>query len=129
MHQSGLLFTKEHCWVKADKENEYYIGLTDQMVKQLGEIELIEIPSDHIHAADIIFIIETRKLSMEFNFPFDAFINLINPKFSEGYSIIHQDPYQLGWIVKIKINKSLSDLQDKLMTQEAYEDFLIKEDF
>ena len=113
MNQNNLLYTKEHEWLKI--EGEYaYVGITEHAQSELGDIIFIELPEveDTFNSNDVFGTIEAVKTVADLFMPVDAEIVTINTNLDSHPENINKDPYNKGWIVKIKVtNKdNLNDL-------------------
>ena len=109
----NLLYTKEHEWLKI--EGEYaYVGITEHAQSELGDIIFIELPEveDTFNSNDVFGTIEAVKTVADLFMPVDAEIVTINTNLDSHPENINKDPYNKGWIVKIKVtNKdNLNDL-------------------
>lgn len=126
MLRSTYLYTQEHCWIDHHGE-KIRLGLTSHILSLLDKIEIIEFPAQQVHENDILFIIETKKASMEFHLPFAANIIGLNAKLKDSYELIHDDPYKDGWIIDMLPLDSWHDIQPNLLTQEEYFNFIEEE--
>ena len=113
MTQNNLLYTKEHEWLKL--EGEYaYVGITDHAQSELGDIIFIELPEveDTFNSNDVFGTIEAVKTVADLYMPVDAEISEVNTNLDSQPENINKDPYNDGWIIKIKLTnkENLNDL-------------------
>lgn len=123
MHPENLLYTKEHQWVKR-KGDKAIVGITDYAQQALGEIVYIEVPEEgtQVVANEPFGEIESVKTVSDIYAPVTGEIVKVNQKVLDSPEIIHEDPYNKGWIVIIDMSDP-SEL-DELMTAEEYEEYL-----
>ena len=118
--ENNLLYTKEHEWLKIDGEYGF-VGITDHAQSELGDIIFVEFPNigDIFNKNDVFGTIEAVKTVADLYIPINAEIVEINDLLESEPEKINAEPYNDGWLVKIKIlNKS--DL-DTLLSFEDYQ--------
>ena len=123
--EKGLLYTKDHEWVKVEGE-EAYIGLADYAQSNLGDIVYVELPDagDEIDAEEELASVESVKAAAEVFSPISGEVLEANEDLDDDPALLNADPYA-NWIVKLSI-KDKAEL-DGLMDDKAYEEFLAEE--
>lgn len=123
--EKGLLYTKDHEWVKVEGE-EAYIGLADYAQSNLGDIVYVELPDagDEIEAEEELASVESVKAAAEVFSPISGEVLEANEELDDDPALLNADPYA-NWIVKLSI-KDKAEL-DGLMDDKAYEEFLAEE--
>lgn len=119
----GLKYAKTDEWVKVDGD-EAVIGITDFAQDQLSDVVYVEVmvdEDDSVSKGDTITTVESVKAAADVNFPASGTITEINETLADQPELLNSDPYEAGWIVKMKL-ENLSELDD-LMDAEAYEAF------
>lgn len=119
----GLKYAKTDEWIKVDGDKAI-IGITDFAQDQLSDIVYVEVmvdEDDSVSKGDTIATVESVKAAADVNFPASGTITEINEALADQPELLNSDPYQAGWIVKMKL-ENLSELDD-LMDAEAYEAF------
>ena len=126
---TGTKFTKEHEWIRLEKDSGTYgnlgvVGITDFAQEQLGDIVFVELPEIGrvVQQGDEVAIIESVKAASEFFVPVSGKITGINDSLSEEPGMINTDPMEVGWFFSIRLSNP-SELE-KLMNQETYQKFL-----
>ena len=117
----NLRYTKDHEWIRIEKDNIAVIGITDFAQKELGDIVYVEVETvGQTLAAEAVFgTVEAVKTVSDLYLPIDGEILELNPALAGSPELVNTDPYGDGWMVKLKVS-NLSDL-DKLMDAKAYE--------
>ena len=117
----NLRYTKDHEWIRIEKDNIAVIGITDFAQKELGDIVYVEVETvGQTLAAEVVFgTVEAVKTVSDLYLPIDGEILELNPALAGSPELVNTDPYGDGWMVKLKVS-NLSDL-DKLMDAKAYE--------
>jgi glycine cleavage system H protein len=118
---ADLKFTHTHEWLKMEEDDTAVIGITQHAQALLGDMVYIEMPKVglEVQAGDEIGVVESVKAASDFYAPISGVVVAVNESASDNPSIVNQDPYGDGWLVKIQA-KNGSDLQD-LLTEEEYE--------
>ena len=115
----NLLYTSEHEWIKIDGKIAT-IGITDFAQSELGDIIFLEFPALNsvFNKGEIFGTIEAVKTVSDLYMPIDGEICEINDILNDNPEKVNEDPYESGWMVKIKIDKNV-DL-DELLNAEKY---------
>lgn len=119
----GLKYAKTDEWVKVDGDLAT-IGITDFAQDQLSDVVYVEImvdEDDSVDQGDTVATIESVKAAADVNFPASGTILEINEDLADEPELLNSDPYEAGWIVKMKLDDP-SELED-LMDAAAYEAF------
>lgn len=122
---SGLLYTKEHLWIKKDGEKAY-IGITDFSQNSMGTITHVGLPSvgSSFSTGDSFVVIESVKASNDVSIPVDGKVAEVNNDVSDNPSLLNEDPFK-NWLISIE---NFNDSQfAKLMDAEAYERYCTEE--
>lgn len=123
---ADLRFTKDHEWIRVDGETGW-IGITDYAQQQLGDIVLVELPSDgqELNKGDSFGVVESVKTVSDLYCPVAAKVIEGNDVLLESPEIVNEDPYGEAWIIKIKL-KNPKDVAE-LMDAAAYRAYIEEE--
>ncbi len=124
--EKGLLYTEDHEWIKVDGDLGL-VGITDYAQSHLGDIVYVELPEpgDEIEKGDAFASVESVKTAADVNMPVGGVIEEINEALNDEPGLLNSDCYE-NWIVKISVSDA-GEL-DGLMSPEAYEEFIAKEE-
>lgn len=102
--RDDLLYTKTDEWVKLDGEIAI-LGITDFAQKQLRDIVGVDLPQKgkRVERGDAIATLDSVKAVSDVYSPLTGEIVDVNETLLEAPQLINNDPYESGWIVKIKI--------------------------
>lgn len=89
------------------------VGLTNVALEEVGEIENIDFPAegDDFDKGDVVVTIEGTKGSFEVTTPAAGVINEINDTAKTEPELVHEDPLEEGWLVKLEIQDT-TDLKE-----------------
>lgn len=120
-------FTQDHYWITYENNKIIKLGITNYAQKNLGDIVYIEpIPLGKYYSKkEIITNIESVKSNSEIYTPISGEIIEFNKNLIHNPELINLDPYQKGWIVKIKTNEDNVNTI-KLMSYKIYQNFINK---
>ncbi len=115
-----LLYTQEHQWAYVEGDDVIVVGITDFAQDQLEDIVYLELPEvgTAVTANEPFGTIEAVKAVEDLFSPVTGEIVDVNHKLEEKPVLCNQDPYEEGWIVKIKTSDK-SDL-DSLLSAKDY---------
>jgi glycine cleavage system H protein len=116
-------YSPEHEWIKIDGESAY-IGITDFAQSELGDIVFVEFPDvgDIFSLGDVFGTVEAIKTVADLFAPISGEVLEVNDALEDSPETINSDPYNKGWIIKIKIANS-EELKD-LLGPQTYEGLL-----
>ena len=119
----GLLYTKEHEWIKADGDTGT-IGITDYAQHALGDVTFVELPKtgEIIKQSRVMATVESVKAASDIYAPLSGEVTAINTELTDNPGAINQDCYQKGWIARVRISNN--DEKQKLMSPAAYTTYL-----
>ena len=123
-HPENLKYTKEHEWVRVEENGIAVIGITDFAQSELGELVYIEVDTvgDSIGKDEVFGTVEAVKTTSDLFMPLSGEVLEFNSDLDESEGdnpgLINEDPYEGGWIVKIKISDE-SELEE-LMDHATY---------
>ena len=102
---NNLLYTNDHEWVQLDGEIAT-IGITDFAQQELGDIVYIEIETvgETLEQEQVFGTVEAVKTVSDLFMPLSGLVLEFNSNLEETPETINEEPYELGWIIKIKID-------------------------
>lgn len=115
-----LKYTQEHEWVRVEDGNIAYIGITDFAQRELDELVYVEVETvgETLEKDEVFGTIEAVKTTSELYMPVSGKILEFNDELDESKgdnpTIVNEDPYGKGWIVKIELSDpaELAELLD-----------------
>ena len=124
MDHKKFKFTKDHEWLNLHKDIAT-VGITDYAQGQLGDIVFIEMPqvSTKITASESFGAIEAVKTVADLYAPVSGEVIEINDNLDSSPDLVNSDPYNEGWIVKLKIDNN--DEINQLMNYDEYHEFTL----
>lgn len=122
-----IKYTKEHEWVRVSGKVAT-IGITDFAQEQLGDIVMVELPSEGapITKDEAFGVVESVKSVSDIFAPLSGRVVEVNDPLIDSPGIVNEDCYGEGWLVKVEISNP-QDLEI-LMSAKAYEAFLKEEE-
>jgi glycine cleavage system H protein len=114
-------YLETHEWARMDG-GTIVAGITDHAVEQLGELVFCKFnkkAGDHVAAREAFGEIESVKAVSDMNSPVSGTIVEVNAAVPDALHLVQQDPYNAGWMVRIKPDAHSGF--DQLMDAAAYE--------
>ena len=100
---ADYLYTQTHEWMK--KEGDILtIGITRFAVDELSDVTFVDLPAvgRKVSAGGTFGEIESVKATSELYAPVEGEIIAVNDELKKDPSLVNQDPYTKGWLVKLK---------------------------
>ena len=109
----GILCAKTNEYVLECGENAL-VGITDVVLKQLGDIIFVEFPeTDSVYAKKEVFAtVEADGAATELYMPVAGKILEINPLLADNLDALNNEPLSDGWLIKIEPLDFQSDIYD-----------------
>ena len=116
---ANLKYTKDHEWLKTEGDFAW-IGITDFAQHELGDIVFIEVETvgESLEKHESFGTIEAVKTVSDIFMPVSGEILEFNETLTTQPETINKDPYEKGWIVKIRMTSP--EEANALMDAAAY---------
>ena len=104
---SELKYTKDHEWIRVEGDVAT-IGITDFAQSELGDIVYIEIETvgETVEKDEVFGTVEAVKTVSDLFMPVTGEVLELNSKLEGAPELVNKDPYNEGWMVKVKIADS-----------------------
>lgn len=123
---NDLKYTKTHEWLKEDGE-ELVIGITEHAQQLLGDMVFVELPEigDSIEAGEELGVVESVKAASDFYAPIGGVVTAVNEAVVTQPSLVNTEPYQAGWLVRLK--PSNTQELNSLLNAEQYQNEIVED--
>lgn len=123
-----LYYTPEHEWVSINGALAS-VGITDHAQRALGDVVFVSAPESgsRVTAGEPCGEVESTKSVSDIYSPVDGEVTEVNPEIDDDPGLVNSDPYGAGWLFKIRLDDSDSDMPPGLLTAAEYA-ALTKED-
>jgi glycine cleavage system H protein len=123
-----LYYTPEHEWV-AINGSLASVGITDHAQRALGDVVFVSAPEagSRVTAGEPCGEVESTKSVSDIYSPVDGEVTEVNPEIDDDPGLVNSDPYGAGWLFKIQLDETDTDVPPGLLTAAEYE-ALTKED-
>ena len=122
----GLLYTKEHEWVRLEGTSAT-IGITDHAQQMLGEVTFVELPAAgaSFKRGESLSVVESSKAASDVYAPLAGTVTEANSGLQSRPELVNQSCYQDGWICKMTVTEASPG--KGLMDARQYEQYLKEE--
>ncbi|MCA0937650.1 glycine cleavage system protein GcvH [Vibrio alginolyticus] len=111
-----LKFADSHEWVRDNGDGTVTIGISEHAQEMLGDVVFVDLPEveAEIEAGDSFSLVESVKAASDIYAPISGEVVEINEELEDSPELINEEPYEGGWIVKVKMSdpSELDDLKD-----------------
>lgn len=113
--RDNMLCSKSHEYVYKEDDN-YFIGLTDYAIEQLGDIVFVELPEvgSTYTKGEIFGTIESVKAASEIYMPVSGTVLEINEELIEKPELLNEGEFDNLWLIKISSKTFEEDNKDLL---------------
>ena len=117
----GIFYSKNHTWAHLETKGVAKIGLDDLLLHLTGEINIKKMkkPGDLIQKGGFLADFEHKGISLKINSPISGEIVDCNLLLLEDPKLLNEDPYQQGWIYKIKPSRWIAETSSYYLAEEA----------
>jgi glycine cleavage system H protein len=123
MIPENLKYSNDHEWLKMDGEFAY-VGITAYAAEQLGDIVFVDVNTvdETLEQNEVFGSIEAVKTVSDLMLPIGGEVVEFNEELEGNPALINTDPYEAGWIVKIKPTNVAE--ADTLLNAAQYADLI-----
>lgn len=112
----GLYFHQGHSWVRVEEGGNVVVGMDDFAQRLVGKMGAIRLPrpGEHVHqglrAWDLI--VDSKTIPMRS--PVNGEVVAVNEEVLTSPQVVNKDPYEGGWLMKVRAPRIKSDLTNLL---------------
>ncbi len=120
-----LKYTLTHEWFLTDKKS-ITVGLTKFLVNDLDKLLFLDLPKvgDEILSGISFGEIESLDRLIDITSPMAGEVIAVNERLYENLSILSDDPYRHGWLIKFVTNET--HILDGLLNAREYATHIVK---
>lgn len=117
----GIFYNKNHTWAHLEESGAAKVGLDDFLLHVTGEVELSNLknPGQMIEKGDLLTMIDQGGKQLKVYSPISGKILNTNSLVKEDNEILNKDPYDDGWIYKIKPTSWVKETESYFLAEEA----------
>lgn len=111
----NLKYTKDHEWLRVEGDTGF-VGISDYAQHELGDIVYLEVETvgETLAKGETFGTIEAVKTVSDMYMPVSGEVMEFNPDLISKPEILNKDPYDKGWVIKIRITNpaEINELND-----------------
>lgn len=117
----GLFFSRNHTWVFMEQSGSARLGLDDFMQHTTGNVQFnfLKNKNDKINRGDAIVQITQDNKNLTVKSPISGEIVEINQELKTDPELFNNDPYDLGWMYKVKPKYWIEETKSFLLADNA----------
>ncbi len=117
----GVYFSKNHTWTHLDKTGLAKVGIDDLLLHLTGDIKVRKLrePGDVVQKGDILIDVEHKGNTLKITSPISGEIMDNNRQLLDKPGLLNEDPYQKGWMYKIKPSRWIAETNSFYLAEEA----------
>lgn len=104
--EKDLKFTASHEWVRENGDGTVTVGISNHAQGLLGDVVFVDLPDvdDEVTAGENFSLVESVKAASDIYAPISGVIIEINEELEDSPELVNEEPYEGGWIAKIKLS-------------------------
>lgn len=116
-----LYYTSEHEWV-AINGSLASVGITDHAQRALGDVVFVSAPEagSRVTAGEPCGEVESTKSVSDIYSPVDGEVTEVNSEIDDDPGLVNSDPYGAGWLFKVQLADTDTDVPPGLLTAAEY---------
>ncbi|RTE66127.1 glycine cleavage system protein GcvH [Amphritea opalescens] len=113
-------FASSHEWVLDNGDGTVTMGISDHAQDLLGDVVFVELPEvgREVTAGEEFSLVESVKAASDIYAPIAGEVVAINETLEDEPELVNSEPYEGGWIVKIKLADAAE--VEALLDADAY---------
>lgn len=117
----GIFFNRNHTWTHLNETGEARVGLDDFLQHVTGQVRVsqLKVPGDMIQKGGLLTEIEQDGKHLKIYSPISGEILQTNSILAEDPGLLNQDPYDKGWIYKVKPADWKRETSSCMLAEEA----------
>ena len=121
---NDIFFYKTNEYIRPDADDIYIVGISEKLADELGTISHIVFPETDAfyYKKEVFAFLESQDAAEEIHLPVNGVIIQINPALYDNPSLINEDPYGQGWLIKVKAPDYDEDKFDFINVQDYFGD-------
>ena len=119
----GIYFSRNHTWTHLGESGAAKIGLDDFLQHVIGNIELTNLknPGESVRKGELLTEIKQEGKLLKVYSPVSGEVLETNPGLNENPGIINSDPYDYGWIYRVKPSDWMKETRSYFLADKATE--------
>lgn len=119
----GVLYSENHTWAHMAKSGIAHVGLDDLLLHITGEVKLQyhKNPGDSVQKGELMTEIDHQGKLLQIFSPISGKVMETNQVLIESPGILNEDPYESGWVCKIKPSNWKAETQSYYLAESATE--------
>lgn len=117
----GLFFSKYHTWAHLERSGVAKVGLDDLIMHITGAVTITRViaTGEKIKKGDLLAEISHKGKRLKVYAPISGEIIEANAMLSNSPELLNEDPYEKGWMYKIKPSSWVADTNTCFVAEDA----------
>ena len=119
----NLQYTENHEWVLL-KDDMAIVGVTDYAQGELGDVVYVDVDTigQILNVGDVFGSVEAVKTVSDLFMPISGTVEMYNDKLESNPELVNQQPYDDGWIVKVRVSGDFNN--QELLSADQYKNLV-----
>tara|TARA_B100001029_G_C15036375_1_gene440406 strand:+ start:1075 stop:1455 length:381 start_codon:yes stop_codon:yes gene_type:complete len=119
----NLQYTENHEWVLLEGDMAI-VGVTDYAQGELGDVVYVDVDTigQILNVGDVFGSVEAVKTVSDLFMPISGTVEMYNDKLESNPELVNQQPYDDGWIVKVRVSGDFNN--QELLSADQYKNLI-----
>ncbi|MCK9411130.1 MAG: glycine cleavage system protein H [Prolixibacteraceae bacterium] len=117
----GIFFSTNHMWTHLDSKGIAKVGADDLLLHLTGEVKFSKLrkPGEIVQKEDMLAVVSHNGKQLRIVTPISGEIIAVNALLQQNPEMLNDDPYQKGWMYKIKPSRWIAETSKCYIAEEA----------
>jgi glycine cleavage system H lipoate-binding protein len=113
---SGCYYHQGHSWALPEDDQVVRVGIDDFAQRLLGQVESIDLPEigSQLRQGEKGWKFNVLSKIVDVLSPVNGEVLAVNEEIARSPDLINDDPYERGWLLKVRVPRMKSDLKNLL---------------
>jgi glycine cleavage system H protein len=117
----GIFFSRNHMWTHLDSQGIAKVGMDDLLLHLTGEVKFGKLrkSGEIVNKDELLAVVNHKGKELRILSPISGEIVATNSVLQKNPELINEDPYQKGWMYKIKPSRWIAETNSYYLAEEA----------
>jgi glycine cleavage system H protein len=121
----NYLFHLGHTWAAPEADHLFRVGMDDFAQQLVGEPSALDLPrpGDRVRQGELGWTVRVGPRAIRMLSPVDGVVESVNPDVQGSPGIVNDEPYESGWLMKVRV-RDPGKMQRNLLSADMAREWL-----
>ena len=117
----GIFHSPNHTWTHLEISGAARVGISDLLQHITGEVTFSQLktPGEQVQKGELLAELVQGEKNLRIYSPISGTVMNTNPALRESPELVNEDPYESGWIYKLKPSRWMAEISSCYLAEEA----------